>query len=100
VLLYREGWLVNRERMERLYRLEGLCLSRDRPRRRKSLVDRGPSVVDQYTRETLATEARGSLFAHDAIEVLDWFSRSHRKPVLLQVAHASIMGDGVRFARP
>jgi putative transposase len=89
MLLRREGWRVNHKRTERLSRLEGLNLRRGRPRRRKSVVTRGPfvaptrrderwsvdfmhdqlqdgrrlrvlTVVDQYTREALATEARGS----------------------------------------
>ena len=45
VLLRREGWLVNHKRTERLYRLEGLNLRRNRPRRRKAVVTRGPSVA-------------------------------------------------------
>jgi putative transposase len=45
VLLRREGWLVNHKRTERLYRLDGLNLRRNRPRRRKSVVTRGPSVA-------------------------------------------------------
>ena len=121
VLLRREGWLVNHKRTERLYRLEGLNLRRIRPRRRKSVVTRGPSVaatrkderwsmdfmhdqlqdgrrirvltvVDQYTREALATEARGSFSAHDVIDVLNRLSGSHRKPAVIQVAHASNIG--------
>ena len=121
VLLRREGWLVNHKRTERLYRLEGLNLRRNRPRRRKSVVTRGPliaatrkderwsmdfmhdqlqdgrrirvlTVVDQYTREALATEARGSFSAHDVIDVLNRLSRSHRKPAVIQV------DNGTEFA--
>ena len=121
VLLRREGWLVNHKRTERLYRLEGLNLRRNRPRRRKAVVTRGPSVaatrkderwsmdfmhdqlqdgrrlrvltvVDQYTREALATEARGSFSAHDVIDVLNRLSRSHRKPAVIQV------DNGTEFA--
>ncbi len=36
------------------------------------------TVVDQCTREALATEARKSFSAHDVIDVLDRLSRSHR----------------------
>ncbi len=114
VLLRSEGWLVNHKRTERLYRLEGRNLRRTRPRRRKAVVTRGPSVaatrkgerwsmlfyheqlqdgrrlrvlavVDQYTREALATEARGSFSAHDVIDVLNRLSRSHRMPAVIQV---------------
>jgi hypothetical protein len=41
------------------------------------------TVVDQYTREALATEARGSFSAHDVIDVLNRLSRSHRKPAVI-----------------
>lgn len=114
VLLRREGWLVNHKRTERLYRLEGLNLRQNRPRRRKAVVTRGPSVAatrkderwsmdfihdqlqdgrrlrlltvfDQYTREALATEARGSFSTHNVINVLSQLSRSHRKPAVFQV---------------
>jgi putative transposase len=114
VLLRREDWLVNHKRTERLYRQNGLNLRRDRPRRRKSVVTRGPvvvptrrderlsmnfmhdplqdgrrlrvlTVVDQYTPEALATEARGSFSAHEVIDVLNRLSRSLRKPAVIRV---------------
>ena len=45
VLLRREGWLVNRKRVRRLYRLEGLQL-RMRVRRRKHIaLHRGPAPI-------------------------------------------------------
>lgn len=43
------------------------------------------TLVDQYTCEVLATEARGSFSAHDKIDVLDWLSSSDRKPSVIQV---------------
>ncbi len=121
VRLRREGWLVNHKRTGRLYRMEGLNLMRNRPRRRKVVVNRGPSVmptrrgerwsmefmhdqlhdgrrlrvltvVDPYTREALATEARESFAAHDVIDVLDRLSSSHRKPAVIQ------MDNGTEFA--
>jgi transposase InsO family protein len=42
-------------------------------------------VVDQYTREALVTEARGSFSAHDVIDALNRLSRSHRNPAVIQV---------------
>jgi putative transposase len=121
VLLRREGWLVDHKRTQLLYRMEGLNLRRKRPRRRKSVVTRGPSVaptrkyelwgmdfmhdqlqdgrrlrvlteVDQYTRKALATEARGSFSANDVIDVLTRLPRSHRKPAVIQV------DNGTEFA--
>jgi len=118
VLLRREGWPVNHKRTARLYRQEGLNLRRKRPRRRKAAVTPSPSaaptrrderwsmdfvhdqlhdgrrlrvltVVDQYTREALATEARRSFSAHDVIGVLNRLSRSHGKPAMIQVDNGS-----------
>jgi len=50
------------------------------------------TVVDQFTREALAAEARGSFSAYDVIDVLNRLSRSHRKPAVIQV------DDGTEFA--
>jgi putative transposase len=50
VLLRREGWMVNRKRVRRLYRLEGLQL-RTRVRRRKHIaLHRGPAPRPNRTR--------------------------------------------------
>jgi putative transposase len=57
------------------------------PGRRRVLT-----VVDQYTREALATEARGSFSAYDVIDVLNRLSRSHRKPAVIHV------DNGTEFA--
>jgi putative transposase len=50
------------------------------------------TVVDQYTREVPATEARGSFSAHDVIDALDRLWKSHRKPAMTQV------DNGTEFA--
>ena len=50
------------------------------------------TVVDQYMREALATEARGSFSANDVIDVLNRLSRSHREPAVIQV------DNGTEFA--
>ncbi len=50
------------------------------------------TVIDQNTREALATEARGSFSAHDVFDTLNRLSRSHRKPVVIQV------DNGTEFA--
>ena len=44
-LLRREGWLVNHKGTERLYRMGGLILRRNRPCRRKVVVTHGPAVM-------------------------------------------------------
>ena len=90
VLLRREGWQVNHKRVYRLYCLEGLRMSPKRPRRHVSSQRReirtlasGPderwamdfmsdelfdgrrirllTLVDHFTRESLAIEVDGSL---------------------------------------
>ena len=62
MLLRREGWLVNRKRVRRLYRLEGLQL-RMRVRRRKHIaLHRGPAPI-----LTGPTERWSMDFVHDTL---------------------------------
>jgi putative transposase len=62
VLLRREGWQVNKKRVRRLYRLEGLQL-RMRVRRRKHIaLHRGPAPTP-----TGPTERWSMDFVHDAL---------------------------------
>ena len=62
VLLRREGWMVNRKRVRRLYRLEGLQL-RMRVRRRKHIaLHRGPAPVPSGPTERWSMD-----FVHDAL---------------------------------
>jgi putative transposase len=98
-LLRREGWRVNRKRVHRLYREEGLTLTRKRPKRAKSAVVRTQTpavqavneawamdfvhdqladgrgfkvltVVDAFTRECLALAARRTFTGADVAAVL------------------------------
>lgn len=100
VLLRREGWAIHHKRVYRLYREEGLALMRKRPKRRRSAMARPArpqvqepnqrwamdfmhdalasgeklrvlTVVDVFTRECLALEARRSFRGEDVVEVLD-----------------------------
>jgi len=50
--LRREGWVVNRKRVNRLYREEGLCVGRHKPRRHRNSVTR-----PELTRATHAYES-------------------------------------------
>lgn len=99
VLLCREGWLVNHQRVQRLYRDEGLTQQRKRPKRRRSatlhvvrllpgaaderwamdfihdqLADgtafRVLSIVDLYTRECVGLVPGVRLRADDVVAVL------------------------------
>jgi putative transposase len=84
VLLRREGWPVNRKRVRRLYRLDGLQV-RMRVRRRKHLaLHRGPAPTPVGPRERWSMD-----FVHDALAdgtpirvltVLDHWSRD--SPIL------------------
>ncbi len=118
VMLRREGWHVNRKRVRRLYRLDGLQL-RMRVRRRKHMCliratppkADGPgerlsmdfvhdqlfdgrrirvlTVVDQWSREAVAVEARFSFTGHAVAEVLEAWVRKHGAPASITVDHGT-----------
>lgn len=100
IKLRREGWSVNRKRIYRLYKEEGLCVGRHKPRRHKSSVTRPErttatraneswsmdfmadqlfdgrrfrllTIVDDFTRESLAIEVGQRLTGDDVARVLD-----------------------------
>ena len=102
--LRREGWLVNRKCVYRLYKEEGLCVGRHKPRRHKSSVTRPEltkttyaneswsmdfmadqlfdgrrfrllTIVDDFTRESLAIEVGQRLNGDDVARVLDRIKR-------------------------
>ena len=113
VLLQREGWKVNHKRVYRLYREEGLQMRPKKPRRhvtacrRMERVDAtGPNdgwsmdfmsdelfdgrrirlltIVDNFTRESLAIEVDDHIGGHRVVEVLmqlgegAWAARDHK----------------------
>jgi putative transposase len=109
VLLRREGWPVNTKRVYRLYVEEGLGLRRKRPKRRRAAVARvtrrkvaGPNqrwamdfvhdefldgrrmrvltVIDEFTRECLALEARMKFRGTDVAAILSELVERHGKP--------------------
>lgn len=98
VLLRREGWPVNKKRVHRLYRLDGLQL-RMRVRRRKHIaLHRGPTPTPVGPRERWRMD-----FVHDALgdgrpfrvlTVVDQWSR--QSPIL--EAASSMSGQTVRVA--
>lgn len=98
VLLRREGWLVNRKRVRRLYRLEGLQL-RMRVRRRKHIaLHRGPAPVPTGPSERWSMD-----FVHDALadgrpfRVLTVLDQWSRQSPILEVA-SSMSGHTVSAA--
>ena len=63
VMLRREGWPVNRKRVRRLYRLQGLQV-RMRVRRRKHMcLQRGPVPLATRTHERWSMDRGGSIQA-------------------------------------
>ena len=101
VLLQREGLKVNKKRVHRIWKSEGLSLPQRRPRRRKrgatggivnkaeypnhvwsydfveDRTERGAKlrilvIIDEYTRECLALRVERSIPASVVIEVLEW----------------------------
>jgi putative transposase len=109
VLLQREGWQVGKTVVHRLYREEGLTLRQTVPRKRRVAAERrdrpkvtGPNqvwsldfvadqladgrrfraltVVDVYTRESLAIEPGQSLKGEDVVRVLQRIRKDRGGP--------------------
>lgn len=114
IKLRREGWPVNRKRVYRLYRLEQLCMRRHKPRRHRSSPTRVErpaatrrnetwsmdfmadqlfderrfrllTIVDDFTRESLAIEVGRRLTGDRVAEVLDRLGRVHGLPRRIRV---------------
>ncbi len=109
ILLRREGWLVNRKRVYRIYREEGLSMRLKPPRRRKSIVLRSDrptadsvnkiwsmdfmadnladgrkirllTIVDNYSRECVALEVGSGFKGTDVAQVLTRVVGQRGKP--------------------
>jgi putative transposase len=116
VLLRREGWRVNRRRVYRLCRLEGLSLRRKQPRRHvtaarrlerdaavrpnqqwsmdfvsDALFDgrriRALTLVDNLTREALAIVVDGSIRGEHAVDVVEQVAARRGASQLIRVDH-------------
>jgi len=114
VLLQREGWRVNHKLVYRLYKQEGLMMRPKRPRRHVSSRRRmervaaiGPNegwsmdfmsdelcngqrirlltLVDNFTRESLAVEVATHLGGRQVVEVLQLVSRQRSLPKTIRV---------------
>ena len=113
VMLLRDGYQVNRQRMQRLWRLEGLHVQR--PKRRKPKIARQPVVVrgqypnhvwaidfqfdetadgrpvkilnvtDEFTREALATNAARRITAAGTMAVLNQIREQRGSPKFLRM---------------
>jgi len=108
VLLRREGWVVNRKRVYRIYREEGLSLRLNAPRRRRAVVLRDRvaanalnqtwsmdfmadnladgrkirllTIVDNFSRECLALDVAWGFKGTDVAQVLTRIVRERGKP--------------------
>ena len=114
VLLRREGWKVNHKRVYRLYREEGLTMRSKRPKRHVTAcrrIDRlmatepneGWSMdfmsdelfdgrrirlltlVDNFTRESLAIEVNDRIGGHKVVEVLMQIGKERKLPSTIRV---------------
>src|SRR4030088_663146 len=114
VILKREGWQDNYKRVYRLYQEEGLSLRLKRPRRNKSARLRQPkhlvtamnqiwsmdfvadalfdgrrlralTVVDNYTRESLAIDVGQSLKGEDVVSTLNRIAAERGLPATIKV---------------
>lgn len=118
VMLRREGWKDNHKRVYRLYKGEGLSLLHKRPKRNKSARLRQPkqlvsainqiwsmdfvsdalfdgrrlralTVVENYTRESLAIEVGQSLKGEDVVRTLERITASRGWPGTIKVDNGS-----------
>jgi putative transposase len=118
VLLQREGFKDNHKRVYRLYRAQGLSLRHKRPRRNKAAQLRQPhrqanrvneiwsmdfvadnlfdgrklrmlTVLDCYTRESLAIHVGQSLKGEDVVQVLKAIVNTRGKPAIIKTDNGS-----------
>ena len=118
VMLRREGWMVNRKRVHRLYRLEGLQPRRRVRRREHQCLHRGPvptaqrrterwsmdfvhdqlangrafrilTVLDQWSCEALIVEPRFSYSGAVVAELLETHIANQGDPVSITVDHGT-----------
>jgi len=118
VMLRREGWQDNHKRVYRLYQQEGLSLRLKRPRRNKSARLRQPkhlasamnqiwsmdfvadalfdgrrlralTVVENYSRESLAIDVGQSLKGEDVVDTLNRITAERGLPATIKVDNGS-----------
>jgi putative transposase len=118
VKLRREGWRVNRKRVYRLYRQEGLCVGRHKPRRHRSAVTRPArttavrvneswsmdfmadqlfdgrkfrllTLVDDFSRESPVIELDQRLTGERVAAILDRVGRERGLPAKIRVDNGS-----------
>jgi len=118
VMLRREGWMVNRKRVHRLYCLEGLQLRMRVRRRKHQCLHRGPApkasrrherlsmdfvhdqlfdgrrfrmltVIDQWSRESVIVEPQYAYSGQGVADLLEHWVAVNRPPVSITVDHGT-----------
>ena len=118
IMLRREGWHVNRKRIHRLYRLDGLQVRMGVRRRKRMSLHRGPvphaaarnqhwsmdfvhdqlldgrrfrvlTVIDQWSRESVWLEADFTLTGQSVASALERVSASRSLPKAITVDHGT-----------
>lgn len=118
VMLRREGWLINRKRVHRLYRLDGLQVRMRVRRRKRMALHRGPvpsptavnqhwsmdfvhdqladgrsfrilTVIDQWSRESVSVEPGFSLSGASVANILDAVAHGRSLPKAITVDHGT-----------
>jgi putative transposase len=118
ILLRREGWRVNRKRIHRLYRLEGLQVRMRKRRRKRLSLHRGPvsrptagnqhwsmdfvhdqlangrtfrvlTVIDQWSRESVVLEVDFALNGQRVAQALDRIAQHRPLPRAITVDHGT-----------
>jgi putative transposase len=113
ILLRREGCKINKKRVHRIWKAEGLSLPLRRPRRRRvgatgEVVNKAEypnhvwsydfiedrtekggklrilAIIDEYTRECLVIRIEPSIPAHTVVEVLEWLFLTSGVPKYLR----------------
>jgi putative transposase len=88
VLPRREGWCVNRKRVYRIYREEGLSMRQKRPRRRKSAVARSERPAITGVNHTWSMDFMADNLADGRkIRLLTIVANFSRECLSLEVAH-------------
>jgi putative transposase len=98
VLLRREGWLVNRKKVYRLYREEGLVLRRKRPRRRRSAAVRQERMAAERPNQIWAMDfVHDTLLEGGSVRVLTLLDVCTRECIALPAAKSFRGEDVVRI---
>ena len=89
VMLLREGWEVNHKRTYRLYREEGLCMRRTKPRRRVSAARREQLPRPVKTNESWSMDFMSDqLYSGTSIRVLTIVDNFSRESLSLRVGRS------------